>query len=162
MPRFFVLLGVTIAAAVAASASAAERPRRIVSINLCADELLIALADRDQIASLSVYATDPKLSYFAEKAATYPHDAGEAETVVELEPDLVLAGRYTKRATRDMLTALGYTLDLPPDQRVEGTAATVAIAIARGADIVRVHDVLTMARVAKMTDAIVRSVKRNA
>ncbi|MCB0253332.1 MAG: dihydropteroate synthase [Anaerolineae bacterium] len=54
---------------------------------------------------------------------------------------------------------IGYTLDLPPDQRVEGTAATVAIAIARGADIVRVHDVLAMARVAKMTDAIVRGVK---
>jgi dihydropteroate synthase len=51
---------------------------------------------------------------------------------------------------------IGYTLDLPPDQRVEGTAATVAIAIARGADIVRVHDVEVMARVAKMTDAIVR------
>jgi dihydropteroate synthase len=51
---------------------------------------------------------------------------------------------------------IGYTLDLPPDQRVEGTAAAVAIAIARGADIVRVHDVLVMARVAKMADAIVR------
>lgn len=51
---------------------------------------------------------------------------------------------------------IGYTLDLPPDQRVEGTAATVAIAIARGADIVRVHDVEYMARVARMTDAIVR------
>lgn len=51
---------------------------------------------------------------------------------------------------------IGYTLDLPPDQRVEGTAATVAVAIARGADIVRVHDVLPMARVARMTDAIVR------
>ncbi|MFZ2487679.1 MAG: dihydropteroate synthase [Anaerolineae bacterium] len=51
---------------------------------------------------------------------------------------------------------IGYTLDLPPDQRVEGTAATVALAIARGADIVRVHDVQAMARVARMTDAIVR------
>ncbi len=51
---------------------------------------------------------------------------------------------------------IGYTLDLPPDQRVEGTAAAVAIAIARGADIVRVHDVQAMARVAKMADAIVR------
>jgi dihydropteroate synthase len=51
---------------------------------------------------------------------------------------------------------IGFTLDLPPDQRVEGTAAAVAIAIARGADIVRVHDVQIMARVAKMTDAIVR------
>jgi dihydropteroate synthase len=52
---------------------------------------------------------------------------------------------------------IGYTLDLPPDQRVEGTAATIAIGIARGADIVRVHDVDVIARVAKMTDAIVRS-----
>lgn len=51
---------------------------------------------------------------------------------------------------------IGYTLDLPPDERVEGTAATVAIAIARGADIVRVHDVKQIARVAKMTDAIIR------
>jgi len=51
---------------------------------------------------------------------------------------------------------IGYTLDLPPDQRVEGTAAAVAIAIARGADIVRVHDVEAIVRVAKMTDAIVR------
>lgn len=54
---------------------------------------------------------------------------------------------------------VGYTLNLPPDQRVEGTAATVAIGIARGADIVRVHDVEAMARVAKMTDAIVRREK---
>jgi len=51
---------------------------------------------------------------------------------------------------------IGFTLDLPPDQRVEGTAATVAVGIARGADIIRVHDVQEMVRVAKMTDAIVR------
>ena len=54
---------------------------------------------------------------------------------------------------------IGYTLNLPPDERVEGTAATVAIAIARGADIIRVHDVKVMARVARMTDAIVREKK---
>jgi len=51
---------------------------------------------------------------------------------------------------------IGYTLDLPTDQRVEGTAAAVAVGILRGADIVRVHDVEFMARVVKMTDAIVR------
>ena len=51
---------------------------------------------------------------------------------------------------------IGFTLDLPPDQRVEGTAAAVAIGIARGADIVRVHDVDAMMRVVRMTDAIVR------
>ena len=70
----------------------------------------------------------------------------------------------------DALTSLGYPiligtsrksiigkiLDLPVHDRVEGTAATVAVGIARGASIVRVHDVLEMARIAKMTDALVR------
>lgn len=51
---------------------------------------------------------------------------------------------------------IGYTLNLPPNQRMEGTAAAVAIGIARGADIVRVHDVGYMVRVARMADAIVR------
>ncbi len=51
---------------------------------------------------------------------------------------------------------VGYGLDLPPDERVEGTAASVAIGIERGADIVRVHDVAAMVRVAKTTDLIVR------
>ncbi len=52
---------------------------------------------------------------------------------------------------------IGYTLDLPPEERTEGTAAAVAMAVARGADIVRVHDVRVMARVARMTDAILRA-----
>jgi len=51
---------------------------------------------------------------------------------------------------------IGYTLDVPPDQRVEGTAAAVAVGIARGADIVRVHDVEKMSQVVRMADAIVR------
>ncbi len=51
---------------------------------------------------------------------------------------------------------IGYTLDLPPDDRVEGTAAAVAVGITRGADIIRVHDVPQMIRIARMTDAIVR------
>jgi dihydropteroate synthase len=51
---------------------------------------------------------------------------------------------------------IGMVLDLPADQRLEGTAATVAIGIAGGADIVRVHDVMQMARVVRMADAVVR------
>jgi dihydropteroate synthase len=51
---------------------------------------------------------------------------------------------------------IGMVLDLPADQRLEGTAATVAIGIANGADIVRVHDVAQMARVVRMADAVVR------
>jgi dihydropteroate synthase len=51
---------------------------------------------------------------------------------------------------------VGIVLDLPTDQRLEGTAATVAIGIANGADIVRVHDVKQMVRVCRMSDAIIR------
>ncbi len=61
----------------------------------------------------------------------------------------LLAGTSRKSFT-------GYTLNLPPDQRVEGTAASVALAIDRGADIVRVHDVQAMVRVARLADAVVR------
>jgi dihydropteroate synthase len=75
------------------------------------------------------------------------------------------------RRLREFKDALGYPVlmgvsrkstigtvlgGLPPDDRLEGTAAAVALSIANGADIVRVHDVQAMARVARMTDAIVR------
>ena len=53
-------------------------------------------------------------------------------------------------------STIGRVLGLPADDRVEGTAAAVTISIAGGADIVRVHDVKQMVRVARMTDAIVR------
>jgi dihydropteroate synthase len=65
----------------------------------------------------------------------------------------ILTGMSRKRT-------IGHVLGLPPEERLEGTAATVAIAIANGADIVRVHDTRAMARVARMTDAIVRGAPR--
>jgi dihydropteroate synthase len=63
----------------------------------------------------------------------------------------ILAGTSRKRT-------IGHVLGLPPEERLEGTAATVALAIAGGADIVRVHDVRAMARVVRMSDAVVRGV----
>ena len=58
-------------------------------------------------------------------------------------------------------STIGKVLDLPEGQRVEGTAATMAIAISKGVDIIRVHDVEYMVRVAKMSDAIVRDSSEN-
>lgn len=52
---------------------------------------------------------------------------------------------------------IGFTLDVPPNERVEGTAAAVVVGILRGAAVVRVHDVKQMVRVVKMTDAILHS-----
>ena len=57
-------------------------------------------------------------------------------------------------------STIGYVLGLPVEERIEGTAATVALSVAFGADIVRVHDVKEMARVAKMSDAVVRGWSR--
>jgi dihydropteroate synthase len=51
---------------------------------------------------------------------------------------------------------IGFTLDLPPEERLEGTAAAISVGITRGADIIRVHDVKEMVRIARMTDALVR------
>lgn len=53
-------------------------------------------------------------------------------------------------------SVIGYVLNLPSNQRLEGTMATVAIGILKGADVVRVHDIMEMARVCKMSDAIIR------
>ncbi len=53
-------------------------------------------------------------------------------------------------------SSIGMLLDLPVDERLEGTAATVALAIAGGADIIRVHDVREMLRVARVSDAVIR------
>jgi dihydropteroate synthase len=52
---------------------------------------------------------------------------------------------------------IGKTLDLPPDQRLEGTLAAVGVGITRGVDIIRVHDVEAVVRFARMTDAIIRA-----
>jgi iron complex transport system substrate-binding protein len=106
--------------------SAETPPSRIVSINLCADELLVALADPGQIAALSPYAVDPKLSFVAKEAEGFRHDAAEAETVVEIDPDLVLAGRFTKLASRDMLMRLGYRVVLlDPARSIDQSIAQI-------------------------------------
>ena len=98
--------------AVLAHGACAAAPQRIVSINMCTDELLLALADPGQIVALSPYAADPAMSFLADKAAHFRHDAAEAETVVGLHPDLVLAGNFNDPATLGMLTRLGYRLEL--------------------------------------------------
>ncbi|MEH3099507.1 ABC transporter substrate-binding protein [Sphingomonas adhaesiva] len=82
-----LLLGVTAAAPVAA-------PRRIVSLNLCADQYLLALADRAQIVALTQFATDPQMSAAAAQARGLRATRGSAEDVLALRPDLVLASPW--------------------------------------------------------------------
>jgi len=88
------------------AAHAADQPR-IASINVCTDQLLLKLADPEQIVGLSPYARDPARSWAATDAAKYPLLSGEAEDVLVLKPDVVVAGRFTKRATRELLKDKG-------------------------------------------------------
>jgi iron complex transport system substrate-binding protein len=87
-------------------ARAAELPR-FASINLCTDQLLVTLADPAQVLGLSPYARDPARSWDAAKAHQFPLLSGEAEDVLVLKPDIVVAGRFTKRATRELLKDKG-------------------------------------------------------
>ncbi len=90
----------------AAVPALADSPRRVVSFNLCADQLVVALANSDQIAALSPYAKDRHLSVVAEQARRFPTLDWSAESTVAIGPDLVLVGPNDRRETRRMLTDL--------------------------------------------------------
>jgi iron complex transport system substrate-binding protein len=101
------LCGAPVALAFVLTCTAAQAAPRVASINLCTDQLLLALADPEQIVGLSPYARDPARSWAAGRAAGHRILSGTAEDVLALKPDWVLAGRYTKRATRELLKAEG-------------------------------------------------------
>lgn len=101
-------------------ASGAERPRRVVSINLCTDQLLLMLGEPDQIASVSHLALEPNSSYMANRAAGFSINHGKAEEILALKPDLVLAGAYTERTLLSLLEKLGYRVaQLPLASSIE-------------------------------------------
>src|SRR5215470_4715940 len=94
-----------------AAAPAADAPRRVVSFNICADQLVVALADPEQIAGLSPYAADPSLSVVAEKARGYRRVDWQVESIIPLSPDLILIGPVDRAVTRRMLVSLGYPIE---------------------------------------------------
>jgi iron complex transport system substrate-binding protein len=111
MRRRFRLVSRSIVAALAAlgavvpaPAGAAELPR-IVSMNVCTDQLLIALADPEQILGLSRFSRDA--SWTADGGRRFPVLSGGAEDVLVQKPDIVLASLYDKRSTRELLKAHG-------------------------------------------------------
>ena len=101
----------------AAYAAGADAPQRIVSANLCADRLVMALADRDHVVSLSKFATDPNLSTVVDQARGIPLNHADAEEIAAMHPDLVVFGQYTQKAASDTLRALGYPVYMLPHPR---------------------------------------------
>jgi iron complex transport system substrate-binding protein len=101
------LARVALAVALASGVARAEPPRRIVSLNLCTDQILVDLVGRERIAALSHLASDPALSAIAEEARGLVTIRGTAEEVLARNPDLVLTIAGSTPATVSLLERLG-------------------------------------------------------
>jgi iron complex transport system substrate-binding protein len=133
-------------------ASSAAGPR-IVSMNVCSDQLVLSLADPDQILGLSRFSRDAWQSWAAEKARSYPRLSGEAEDVLLLQPDIVVVSLFDKRATRDLLKAHGLHL---VEFTVPRTLDEVRDQIRAMGDVVQ-HPDRAQAEIARLDTAIARA-----
>ena len=117
-PRAHAPFVAVLAAAAAGASTAAELPR-VASINLCADQHLLMLADPEQVLTVSWLAADEEESLLAREAQRHTLNYGTAEELLKFSPDLVLAGTYTSPFTRTMLRRLGYrVVELEPEASV--------------------------------------------
>ena len=91
----------------ATSAVRAANLPTIASINVCTDQLLLTLADPGQIVGVSPFSGETERSWAAEQAGRFRRLSGEAEDILMLKPDIVVATRFMKRATRELLKEKG-------------------------------------------------------
>jgi iron complex transport system substrate-binding protein len=126
------LLGLALAAnAGAAHAQAPPKPTRIVSLDLCADQLLIELVERERIAAVTHLADDPDVSAIWEKAKGIPFTRGAAEDVLRHRPDLILAGPFGVASTVNLLRRLkANVVVVPLASDLDGVRTAVRIVAA--------------------------------
>lgn len=136
VPRSNAILPVTLA--LWAGAAVAAPPERVVSMNLCTDQLAMLLAAPGQLLSVSHMALDPLSSAMVDEAGAYAINRGGAEQIFLMRPDLVLAGTYTSRASVDLLRGLGVTVvEIPPADTLADVAAHMRLigdALGRGSE----------------------------
>ena len=97
--------------------AAGDAPRRVVSMNLCTDQLALMLGAPGQVVSVSHWAAKQSASNMADEAEQLPVNRGAAEEVFLMQPDLVLAGRFTNRTSVDLLRRLGIRVETVPAAR---------------------------------------------
>ena len=115
-----------IAVAFAGGAVHATPPQRIVSLNLCTDQILVDLVPRGRIAAVTHLGADPSVSAAADKLVGLPVTRGAAEDVLARDPDLIIAGAYTTPATVDLLRRLGRNVVVVPlPQSVAGVRSVI-------------------------------------
>ena len=112
---------------------AAGRPRRIVSATLSTDEMLLAMVEPDSLVAVTHFALDPRVSNVVERAREVPHVVtGDAEQLVSLEPDVVLADPVGRPETRALLTRVGVPVwQVPAAHSVDDVKRNVRSVAAR-------------------------------
>jgi iron complex transport system substrate-binding protein len=123
-PAFF---GSCLFACTVLTSAHATQPQRIVSLNLCVDQILVDLVPRARIAAVTHLAADPSVSAAPERFAGIRSIHGAAEDVLARDPDLVIAGTYTTPATVDLLRRLGRrVVVVPMPDTIAGVQALIA------------------------------------
>lgn len=108
------------------AAAVAEAPRRVVSINLCTDQLLLMLADPAQVASVSRLARSPENSFVAAQAMGYPVNHARPEEILALRADLVLASEHTSARLVNALQGVGLRVErIKGGKDLEGIVAGI-------------------------------------
>lgn len=107
MSVFARLSSVAAALAACASGAFADAPERVVSMNLCTDQLALMIGAPGQVISVSTVAVDPLSSVVAEEASGLPLNAGRAEEIYAMAPDLVLAADWSDPFAVALLRDLG-------------------------------------------------------
>jgi iron complex transport system substrate-binding protein len=122
---------IVVAALLALVAPAASKPQRIVTTNVCADQLALALVDRTRILSVSRMATEPEISNYTNEARGLRINNARAEEIVELKPDLILGDIYTGKGANRLAQTIGvpvhivgYAASLEDVRKVIREAAT--------------------------------------
>jgi iron complex transport system substrate-binding protein len=168
--RVAAALGVCLTLASAAwPAQAPVKPARIVSLDLCADQLLIELVERERIAAVTHLAADREVSAIWEKGKGLPITRGAAEDVLRYKPDLILAGPFGVAPTVGLLRRLRMNVVVVPIAAdfdgVRAAVRVVAAAVgeeARGEAMIAAFDrrlaAVALAQLAPQPSAVVYQV----
>jgi iron complex transport system substrate-binding protein len=112
------------------------RPKRIVSLDVCTDQILVELVGRERIAAVTHLAADPAVSAIPAKAKGIAITRGAAEDVLRYDPDLILAGPFGVSATVNLLRRLKRNVVVVPQppnlEAVRAAVRTVAAAVGEG------------------------------
>lgn len=90
--------------------AATAAPQRIVSLNLCADQLLMEMLPPERLVGVTHLSVDSGISYHFEKAKHYHQHRGRIEEIIALNPDLIITGKFTTQPTNQLLEKLGYSV----------------------------------------------------